>query len=383
MFGLVLSNISAFILCVMLIVILRRVSIAFSLVDHPDARKRHEGTIPLCGGIAVFSSFALITAISGEVSGFGINYWIGTAVIVMIGIADDRYHLSAKMRFLVELAIAAVLLVALNISNLVVSICLTSLPLAPLVALIIALFFIVGLVNSWNMLDGVDGLAGGSAALAFIWLMLVAAHADTMGVVTSLEMLLVTLCGFLIFNMRSPWRVRAGIFLGDAGSTALGATIAYVVLVLAAGKPAVPFASLLWIVIVPVLDTLSLMVRRMLASRSPMSADRWHLHHLLMDSGLSPGTTTALIIGASMVCGGIGYLGILCQVPGPLMAVALIVPAGLHTVFVFLAQTQHPAWQRLMEGRRQPKPKEVPLVVTSSEREFGNKLVRDKTSIEF
>ena len=382
MSGLVLSNISAFVLCVMLIVILRRVSIAFALVDRPDARKRHEGTIPLCGGIAVFSAFAFVSAMSGQISGFGLNYWIGTAMIVAIGIADDRYHLSAKMRFLVEVAIAVLLLAALNVSNLVDSICPPGLPFAPLVALGVGLFFVVGLVNSWNMLDGVDGLAGGSAALAFIWLMLVAAHADTIGVITSLEILLVTLCGFLIFNMRSPWRARAGIFLGDAGSTALGVTIAYVILALAAGKPGIPFAALLWIVIVPVLDTLSLMARRLLAARSPMSADRWHLHHLLMDNGLSPAITTAVIIAVSAVCGGIGYLGILFQAPSALMAFGLIVPASLHTAFVVGAQTQHPALRRLMERRSPPAVQEAPVVITASERDFGKKLVRDKTSIE-
>jgi UDP-GlcNAc:undecaprenyl-phosphate GlcNAc-1-phosphate transferase len=173
--------------------------------------------------------------------------------------------------------------------------------------------------------------------VALVWLMLVAEIKDMGELILPFELLLTGLCGFLIFNMRSPWRIRASIFLGDAGSMALGATIAYGILLLASDKSPAPFMALLWIVIIPVTDTLSLMIRRVLAGRSPMSADRWHLHHLLLDAGFMPMATTNIILVASAVCGGIGYLGIRNDVPEVVMAAGLLIPVGIHTLFVMAA----------------------------------------------
>ena len=169
------------------------------------------------------------------------------------------------------------------------------------------------------------------------WLMLIAANVGMIDLVLSLETLTICICAFLVFNMRSPWRARASVFLGDAGSTSLGAVIAYAILLLATGDGVNAFPSLLWLVIVPVLDTLSLMVRRMAAHRSPMSADRWHLHHLLLDLGFTPGAATMALTLATALCGAVGYAGIRLEIPGEIMALLLVIPVGVHTAFILAA----------------------------------------------
>ncbi|TCR83617.1 UDP-GlcNAc:undecaprenyl-phosphate GlcNAc-1-phosphate transferase [Rhizobium sp. BK376] len=334
----VISNISIFVLCVALIVVLRKASVALALVDHPDARKQHVGAVPLCGGLAIFTTFALVNFVSGHMSAFGLNFWVGLFVVVAVGTLDDRHPLPASLRLIMQFLVAAILIGGLNIGQI------SSAEFAPGVAasagaliVVVGLCFIAGLMNSWNMIDGVDGLAGGAAVVALVWLMLVAEIKDMGELILPFELLLTGLCGFLIFNMRSPWRIRASIFLGDAGSMALGATIAYGILLLASDKSPAPFMALLWIVIIPVTDTLSLMIRRVLAGRSPMSADRWHLHHLLLDAGFMPMATTNIILVASAVCGGIGYLGIRNDVPEVVMAAGLLIPVGIHTLFVMAA----------------------------------------------
>lgn len=339
MSGLFVNTIATFILSVSLIVGLRRLAVAFQLVDRPDTvRKRHSGAIPLCGGIAVFSAFAIATFFGGRPDLLGLNFWLGLLIITFIGVVDDRLPLPAIGRLVLQLSIAVALVGGTDIGSLSVG-ALFSEDTALFLPFFffIGVLFVTGLVNSWNMLDGVDGLAGGVAAVSLIWLIVIAGSAEMTEFIASIETLLICLCAFLVFNMRSPWRMRASVFLGDAGSTALGATIAYVILLLATRSSAVSFPALLWVVIVPIVDTLSLIARRLLAHRSPMSADRWHLHHLLLDHGLGHAATTNTVILASAICGGIGYAGIRADVPGEIMAIGLIVPIAIHTMFVLAA----------------------------------------------
>ncbi|MEZ2130665.1 MULTISPECIES: MraY family glycosyltransferase [unclassified Sinorhizobium] len=372
MSGLILSNILAFMLCVAFITVLRRVSVTVALVDHPDARKRHDGHIPLCGGIAIFAAFAIVSSVSGQLLSLSVNYWLALAIILALGVADDRYQLSAFRRLLVQLLASLIMVAEFDTSSLSLNFFHTEIAALALVAFVISTCFITGLVNSWNMLDGVDGLAGGAAAVAIMWLLVISGFSGSSDVMPSLEILLVGICGFLIFNMRSPWRPRASIFLGDAGSTALGATLSYVILMLAAGDSAIPFAALLWVVIIPIIDTLSLMIRRVLDRRSPMSADRWHLHHLLLDSGLSPASATGVITALSAICGGIGYIGIVQGVSGFVMAAGLLVPAALHTGFVLMWRPRKPAFQRLLGSAASGSPEVISLAATK----------RDKSGVE-
>jgi UDP-GlcNAc:undecaprenyl-phosphate GlcNAc-1-phosphate transferase len=188
------------------------------------------------------------------------------------------------------------------------------------------------------MLDGVDGLAGGAAAVALVWLMIIASFAGNSSMIAPMEIVLVGLCAFLLFNMRSPWRIRASVFLGDAGSMALGMTLAYFMLRIVTTST-VSFPALLWIVIVPIADTLSLMVRRTLAGRSPMSADRWHLHHLLIDGGLGKGEATNAILSASVLCGAVGFGLIYMQASYPVTLCSLLLPISIHTAFVMTTGT--------------------------------------------
>ncbi len=352
--GLLVNATATFTLSVALVVILRQLAITYQLVDRPDsARKRHVGAVPLCGGIAIFSAFAAASFITGQTDILGLNFWLGLSVILLIGLVDDRRPLPAAGRFVMQLAMAVTFIGGANIGALSVGALFSQnshlfLPLF----FIVGVIFVTGLVNSWNMIDGVDGLAGGVAGVALVWLMLVAGFADMKGLIPPLQTLLVCLCAFLVFNMRSPWRSRASIFLGDAGSTALGATISYAIILLATESVAVSFPALIWIVIVPVADTLSLIVRRLLAHRNPMSADRWHLHHLLLDYGFTPAATTITIIIVSTICGGIGYLGVLLNIPGEVMAIGLAIPILLHTLFVLAATGSLSRARLVREPRR-------------------------------
>lgn len=325
-------------LSVLLHIVFKRLTVILQLVDRPDCvRKRHKGAVPLCGGIAIFTAFIAVAFASGRADAMEEHFWFGLLVILLLGAIDDRRPVFASSRLVMQLAAAMVVVGGADIGALSLGdIVFPGKDILPLL-FIVGVLFVAGLVNSWNMLDGVDGLAGGAAMVALLWLMIVANLEGMATLVSVLQVLVVCLCGFLIFNMRSPWRARASIFLGDAGSTALGVTIAYSILLLATQGSNVSLPALLWVVVVPATDTLSLIARRLLAHRSPMSGDRWHLHHLLLDYGFTPTATTMLILVVSALCGAVGYLGIRTHIAGELMAFGLFVPIVIHTIFVLAA----------------------------------------------
>lgn len=325
---------NAILTAVLLIEIMRRIAPGFRLVDLPDLRKQHEGAVPLCGGLAIFGAF-MVTAFGFDRL-YEIHWYMaaGIGILVLTGAVDDRRGLRASTRLIVQAAAGMLLVLpglapTLNLG----SVGGTSLLLPPLLGGALAILFLVGTVNAINMLDGIDGLAGASVAAALFWLALVAANAGDTAIVLQALVLLAATIGFLMFNMRHPWRAKASIFLGDAGSAMLGAFLAYFVIRLSAGS-GVAFVDALWILVIPIMDTLSLIVRRIAARRSPFSPDRMHLHHLLVDRGMPHAQAAAAISGASALCGAVGYFGIVFGVPDILMALGLALPVLAHIATV-------------------------------------------------
>lgn len=319
------------------------------LIDIPDARKRHDGNVPLCGGIAIFLSFFVAAFLASGVSGHAnaVALLPGLVLILVTGVLDDRFNLPVAPRLAIQL-LAALLIIAiagirqtyLGLASDGIETAATPAPymliqiLTGPLFLIIALAFIVGLVNAVNMSDGVDGLAGSASAAAFFWLAVIGFGIGEHRLGLQALALAAACLGFLVFNMRHRWRAKASLFLGDGGSTLLGAALAGFILILASGPAAVAFPILIWIVIVPVIDTLSLIVRRMSARRSPFSPDRQHLHHLLMDAGLSCGQTTVAIMTLNLIAGAIAYIAVRLDIPVWPMLLALAIPAAAHTLFV-------------------------------------------------
>jgi UDP-GlcNAc:undecaprenyl-phosphate GlcNAc-1-phosphate transferase len=333
---------NAFLLTTVLIMGLRQVAVPLGLVDRPDARKRHDGLVPLCGGLALFASY-LVATLSSQSLPYGVL--AALVLLVLIGTADDRWNLPPWPRLAAESAAAAILIGTLNLANFRLGFALPdSHHLLSILTIGVTLFFCVGMMNAVNMSDGVDGLAGGSAAIALFFLALIASQTGSPHLSLQALLLLSATVGFLVFNLRHPWRDRAAVFLGEAGSITMGAALAYLVLSLATGEKALAFTTLIWVVVVPVIDTLSLVVRRLAAGRSPLSADRWHLHHLLLDTGFTPARTTGLIALASALCGVVAYVGVLTRIPGSVMLAGLLLPAFVHTALVLaLGRGSRPA----------------------------------------
>ena len=159
----------------------------------------------------------------------------------------------------------------------------------------------VGVINAVNMTDGVDGLAGGLATLTFGALAFLTYPSDPQ-VALQLIAFVAVLLGFLVFNSRFFGRKKAALFMGDSGSIFIGFALSWYLIQLSQGASAViKPVDALWLIAVPLLDTMTIMARRMRHGRSPFSADREHLHHILMLAGFGA-NRTVLIILASQVC---------------------------------------------------------------------------------
>jgi UDP-GlcNAc:undecaprenyl-phosphate GlcNAc-1-phosphate transferase len=189
----------------------------------------------------------------------------------------------------------------------------------------------IGLMNALNMIDGVDGLAGGVTGAAILMLVAAAVYSGNARLAHGLIILLGALAAFLLFNMRSPWRARASVFLGNAGSEFLGLVIAWCCIRLTQNHdhPVTP-ALAPFLLAPPVIDCLTVMVRRMRNGRSPFSADRNHMHHIMLDAGFSTTAAVALIVAFSFVMGLGGALAMLAHVR-PIWLVAAF--AGITLVY--------------------------------------------------
>jgi UDP-GlcNAc:undecaprenyl-phosphate GlcNAc-1-phosphate transferase len=337
----------AFLLSVVMVEALRRLSPALGLLDRPSARKAHVGLVPVSGGLAMFGVYAALLA--GWVAQASIpvaeasGLVLALVLLVAVGVFDDRYELRPTTR----LACQAFAAIVLCFSGMAGSGGPMVLPLefigAPhWLALLISIVFVVGCVNAFNMADGLDGLAGGLAATALACIAIAAMLLERPLVLEMSLLLLAVVLGFLVFNMRNPWRRSASVFMGDAGSMMLGCAVAAFVVSLSSTGAVIPattpgpdlFPSLLWLVALPVIDTLSLMVRRPWSGHSPMAADRRHLHHLLIDRGHSPASAALLLVALAAALGAVGLVGVFARLPAELMAVGLLGPALMHCAFV-------------------------------------------------
>jgi UDP-GlcNAc:undecaprenyl-phosphate/decaprenyl-phosphate GlcNAc-1-phosphate transferase len=326
---------NAFLLTVVLISILDRVAGRMGLLDFPQGRKMHEHAVPTTGGLAMFGAFAL-PAIDLQLPLH--IYWdflIGASMLILIGAIDDMRALGPWTKLGGQ--ITAALIMTLLGGHLIGPSAFLGITGADLPGVKVALTvcFVVGVVNAFNMLDGLDGLAGGAAAAALLWLAIVADLSGMTGALVQLLILICAVLGFLVFNLRHPWRGRASVYMGDAGSMMLGAAVAFFTVNLSTGpENAAPFPALLWFSALPVFDTLILIVRRLAAGNNPLCGDRRHLHHILLKAGISPRAAAGILIMACLLLGAIGLIGWRLGVAKHLMLLGLLLPFLLHVYVV-------------------------------------------------
>lgn len=296
--------------------LLTPVALRIGLIDTPGGRKKHGQPVPLIGGIAIFMGFCFsLLSLNISLHNFR-GLLAGSGILLLIGIMDDFHELTPRIRligqcmaafFLMELGHLSVL----HLGNLFflggVDLNWFAFPLT--------MILVLGFINAVNMIDGNDGLAGMIILGQAIFFILLSIQYHQVNNICLLILFCVTLCVFLRFNFPFLSQKRASIFLGDAGSTVMGFVIAWfsvqlsqVIALQTSSMPAYRPITVLWILAYPLFDLLAVIGHRLQAKKSPLSAGRDHLHHLLFDYGFSRVSITLLLFGLSMGLGAMGFL---------------------------------------------------------------------------
>jgi UDP-GlcNAc:undecaprenyl-phosphate/decaprenyl-phosphate GlcNAc-1-phosphate transferase len=314
MLNVILTGSVAFFITFLAIPAIMKVAQEKKLFDLPDSRKLHTSPIASLGGIGIFLGFFLscLLTISGKQNSELQYFFASALVIVFLGLKDDILIISALKKFLGQLAAAAILihLADIRINSMHGIFGLGTLP-EP-VSYLVSYITIIVIVNAYNLIDGVDGLAGSlgvvTTSLFGIYFFMAEMPAYSLiafGMAGSL-------LAFLVFNFNP-----AKIFMGDSGSLLLGLVNAILVIkfITVADAPGaiVPIESVVAvgfsILVVPLLDTLRVFSIRIANGRSPFVPDRNHIHHLLLDRGMSHRTVTVTCVSLNVSFIVMSYFG--------------------------------------------------------------------------
>lgn len=296
-------------------------------VDRPDARKPHARPVPPVGGIAwSIGLLAGIVLLQPQWSPALLALLASLYGMLLVGLYDDVRPLPSTVRLLLQVLLATLVCWegAAQLMHLGALFGGHSVVVLGALALPFSVFALVGVINALNMADGMDGLVGMYASVTLLALLLL------LGPGLALErqltlLALVALLPFLAMNLRLPWQPTARVFFGDAGAMALGLLLGVLLIRGTQGtQPAFPPTAALWLFAVPLIDTVSVMLRRMLAGHSPFRPDQQHAHHLLLRAGFGVGGCWCVLALAASGCAAIGVWFTWVQVPQSLQALSFV-----------------------------------------------------------
>ncbi len=290
--------VTALFMTIMLMPWVMRWALDTGAVDQPGERKVHHQAVPRVGGIAIFIPFLFSVLVFFDLNREVRGILAGALILFFTGLVDDLYGLRPRQKFAGQVAAALVTVVVghLYVSHLGDLFGQGPVELPFWFAVPFTVFAAVGVVNAINLIDGLDGLAGGVSiiALAAFFVLGLPDRNDT--VLALSAALLGGLLGFLKFNS-----FPARIFMGDTGSLVTGFVLAFLAIALTQkGDGAIMPILPLVILGLPITDTLRVLIGRLSKRRNFLAAGRDHLHHLLMDCGLSHASTVVLIYLSSL-----------------------------------------------------------------------------------
>jgi len=346
--------------------VVRSLAFRVGAVDVPkDNRRMHNHPIPRMGGLAIFFGFVLSVLIFLPLSQQLRGMVLGAVIIVILGIFDDIYALPAKPKFLVQILAALIAVLAGNriyiLSNINIF---SSEPYWELgwLSIPISVLWIVGITNAVNLIDGLDGLACGVSTISSMTLLVIALTVSEPDVAILMAALAGACIGFLPYNLNP-----AKIFMGDTGSTFLGFILATVSIQgLFKFYTIISFAVPFLMLGLPIFDTCFAILRRLAKGQSPMSPDRGHIHHRLIDMGFSQKQAVAVLYVISAI---LGLSAVVLTTSGVVKAMLFLMAlclAGGVAAMVFLGHTG-----RGGEPPSTPKPPPSRTQIAGNDNFFG------------
>lgn len=366
--------VTAFINSFAAIVLLRPLAIKIGLVDKPTVRKAHIGDIPLIGGVSVYIGLLVasiqVLIFSPQHTEQLITYLLASFLMVVTGALDDRFDLSVRVRIVVQVVIASIMMIVagdaiFSLGNLLsfgeISLWYFAYPFTILAVL--------AAINAYNMVDGIDGLIGGISISTFISLSILFFLSGDLSEALFCLLCVAVLTPYLIYNLQLFDFASKKVFMGDAGSMFIGFTVVWL---LAIGSQAhssgltsetssfTPVVAL-WVAALPVMDMIAIMMRRIKKGVSPFKPDRDHLHHIFMRAGFSSRETLVIITLFSLMFSFIGVVTTVYAVPDWIQLIAfvalfLVYKQSLAHVWVLVSiYRKGKAYKRLTKYKRRAK----------------------------
>lgn len=301
--------------------VVKELAFKIGAVDVPkDGRRMHDHPIPRMGGLAIFFGFLLSVLVYLEITPQLRGMLLGSMIIVVLGIFDDIYALGAKLKLVVQIVAALVAVLSGNVIQILSNPNVFSEnPYWNLgwLAVPVSVVWIVAITNAVNLIDGLDGLACGVSTISSMTMLVIALMVSDGPVAIVMAALAGGSIGFLPYNLNP-----AKIFMGDTGATFLGFILAvtsiqglfkfYTII-----SFAVPFLMLG----LPIFDTCFAVIRRVAHGQSPMSPDRSHVHHRLIDMGFNQKQAVAVLYIISAI---LGLCAVVLTTSGELKAMLLL-----------------------------------------------------------
>lgn len=289
--------------------LVRKWAFKWGALDRPNQRKVHQQVMPRLGGLAVFIGFTAAVLLTQELTGHIIGLLVGGGLIILLGLLDDTRGISPRVKLVGQLVAAC----AVAVPNFGLRVEILTNPFSEeylalgLLSIPVTVLWIVSVTNAVNLIDGLDGLAGGTICIASLTLAAVVWIEAAMSggspgqfeAITLALILAAAVLGFLRYNF-----YPAKIFLGDTGSMYLGFSVA-VLSVMGLAKSATFISVIIPVVIlgIPLLDTTCAIIRRYYEQKPIFQPDKQHLHHRLMKMGLSHRQVVLCIYGVNLVLG--------------------------------------------------------------------------------
>lgn len=296
---LAISGILAFILSMCIIPIMRVVAQKLKLVDVPNVRKVHQTAIPLIGGLVIGMIVFLLMGVSGLKSLKEILPIIITSyIMLLLGALDDKADLKALYKLAVQLCVSIIIAMAgIRITSLYGLFGIYEINLYA--QYLITVLVITTAVNAFNLIDGIDGLAGGVAGIGFVMFFIIMLLEKNLELAKIGLLFIGSIIAFLKYNMSK----KSKIFLGNSGALFLGYLLICIGIYITKfdnNNSHFPYGIffILFVFTIPVIDSLRVYADRILRGKSPFKADKTHIHHHLLQLGLSHNkiTLTFLLI---------------------------------------------------------------------------------------
>lgn len=301
-----------------------RLAKRWGAMDAPCDRKVHTCAMPRMGGLAIYAGFVVAVLMTQSIDAKLFGILIGCTIIIILGVVDDIKGISPKVKLAVQ-TIAALVVVMFGVKVSFLTNPFADLLFLEKLAIPFTVLWIVGVTNAVNLIDGLDGLAAGTSGIAAVTIAVVAFGEGYLAVAILAVILAASVFGFLPFNFNP-----AKVFMGDSGSMFLGFTLS-VLAVVGLTKSATIISIFIPVVIlgIPIFDTLFAIIRRSLNGTPIFQADKEHLHHQLLNMGLTH-RQTVLTIYAVNLC--LGSSAVLMSLMAPPQAVIILI--GLTVVML-------------------------------------------------